>query len=567
MATTVEKTPEGIIYKAAKTYPVPNVDILTLLFDRPYSSTKPSKKIHICAANPSHSLIFSAAKNLLKSTAFALRKHFSIGAAGPGGDVVSVISTGHHLLPLLVYGTWACGGVFSAANAASTASELSKQIQEADSKVLCCVEATRAVAVNAAELAGWGEGGGGRVLVMGEGEKWWLRAVSPDGALEEELVDVGQKLEWERITDAKVLEVSLAVLIYSSGTTGLPKGVRLSHSNLVAEAVLPGDMFKAHITMHRPQFAFRTLAHLPTAHIAGIVGYFINPLYMSGSVYWMLRFDFPLFLAYNLKYRITFFFTVPPIFLLIAKSPLVTTHFDSLEIAISGAAPLGKDLQAAASKKLGKGNTWVSQLWGLSETTGYATITFDIRDETGSVSPLIPNMHARIVDENSSDVEPGQPGEIWLRGPIVSKGYHLNSAANAASFVDGWFCTGDIAVFRDGLFYIVDRKKELIKYKGLQVAPAELEAVLLSHPEILDAAVIGVKWGEGAGEAPRAYVVADRNRITAEQVKEWVRQNVAWHKHLRGGVVFVQLIPKNSTGKILRKELRVLAKREMGPRL
>jgi 4-coumarate--CoA ligase len=345
-------------------------------------------------------------------------------------------------------------------------------------------------------------------------------------------------------------------------------GVKLSHRNLVAEAVIPGDMFETWISEHRPSFQYKTLAHLPTAHIAGIQGYLINPFYMGGPVYWMPRFDFPQFLAYNARYSITFFFTVPPIYLLIAKSPFVTDQFKTLEIAISGAAPLGKDLQHAASQKLGGEECFISQTWGLSETTGSATIMpMGMNDDTGSVSPLIPNMLARIVDDDGNDVEPGAHGEVLVKGPVVCKGYYKNEDANTESFSGSWFCTGDIAEFRNGLFYIVDRKKELIKYKGLQVAPAELEALLLSNDNILDAAVIGVEVEDGTSEAPRAYVVADQRKISGEQIKEYVKARVANHKQLRGGVVFLDVIPKSPSGKIMRKDLRVAAKREQGAKL
>tara|TARA_R110002003_G_scaffold41_4_gene2845 strand:- start:13381 stop:14079 length:699 start_codon:yes stop_codon:yes gene_type:complete len=215
-------------------------------------------------------------------------------------------------------------------------------------------------------------------------------------------------------------------------------------------------MFKAWISEKRPNFSYRTIAHLPTAHIAGIQGYLINPFYMGGPVYWMPRFDFAQFLEYNAKYKITFFFTVPPIYLLIAKSPAVTDQFKTLEIAISGAAPLGKDLQHAASQKLGGPECFISQTWGLSETTGSATIMpMGMNDDTGSVSPLIPNMLARIVDDDGKDVEPGKPGEVLVKGPVVCKGYYQNEAANKEAFTGDWFQTGDIAEFRNGLFYIV----------------------------------------------------------------------------------------------------------------
>jgi len=176
-------------------------------------------------------------------------------------------------------------------------------------------------------------------------------------------------------------------------------------------------------------------------------------------------------------------------------------------------------------------------------------------------------MLARIIDDNGADVEPGKPGEVLVKGPVVCKGYYQNDAANAEAFTGDWFHTGDIAEFRNGMFYIVDRKKELIKYKGLQVAPAELEALLLSHEDVLDAAVIGIDADGGTNEVPRAYVVADQKKISGQQIIEFVKSNVASHKQLRGGVVFLDAIPKSPAGKILRKDLRLLAKREQGAKL
>ncbi|EHA57165.1 4-coumaryl-CoA ligase [Pyricularia oryzae 70-15] len=570
MTTVVERTPEGVIYRAAKPFPVPDLDILSLLFDSKHSAATPESVIHVSADDPSLQLNVSRARTLTHATSAALRRHFSIGAGGPGRDIVSVVSLGHYLLPVLCYGIIGAGGVLSAAAAASTPSELARQLSSSESKILCCVEALKDVAVKAVEEAGWGRGGGGRVLIMGEGKEWTLKVVQGDGSLGRNLINENDLLPWQAITDRKTLEDSFVIMIYSSGTTGLPKGVKLSHRNLVAQTVIPGDLLRQSWGGSQPKWDYRTLAHLPMAHIAGIQGYLINPFYVNGTVYWMPRFDWPKFLQYNKQYKITIFFTAPPIYLMITKSPDVKDHFASLVRAISGAAPLGKELQHAASRKLGTGqNVFISQTWGLSETCGSATLMPPgIDDDTGSVSALMPNMEARIVDDEDRDVEPGQPGEVLLRGPVVCNGYYKNEAADRESFTkaaDGgrWFRTGDVAHVRDGLIYIIDRKKELIKYKGLQVAPAELEALLLTHPAVLDAAVIGVPAVEGdeTSEVPRAYVVADRKKIDAEAIKDFVKRNAANHKQLRGGVVFVDAIPKSPAGKILRRDLRAMATR------
>jgi 4-coumarate--CoA ligase len=185
-------------------------------------------------------------------------------------------------------------------------------------------------------------------------------------------------------------------------------------------------------------------------------------------------------------------------------------------------------------------------------------------DTTGSISPVMPNMELRIVDEEHCDVEPGQPGEIIVRGPFVTNGYYDNTEATQATFHDGWFLTGDIAVETGGKFYIVDRKKELIKYKGLQIAPAELEGLLITHDDIQEAAIVGIPI-EGGSEVPRAYVVPRGTGILSENdVKQFVKGKLADYKQLRGGVRFVDELPKNAVGKILRRQLRDKARTEEG---
>ncbi|KAH8595226.1 hypothetical protein B0O99DRAFT_623522 [Bisporella sp. PMI_857] len=546
------------IYKSDRHYDYPNQDLLTFLFDNPECASVEETVIHYEAADPTNAITKSRARTLTKQIAHSLRHTYGVGASGPGKDVVVVISSGQILLPMVFYGVIAAGGVYSAASASFTAEELARQIDQGSSKLVLCSEDAKEAAIKAAGMCGVGLD---RVLVVSSVKgAWSIRSVDGGKAV---LPSKGE-LDWARITDPKELEESLICLLYSSGTTGVPKGVLLSHTNIVAECSIPTQMWiddrKIREAAGDPPFEYRTLAHLPAAHIAGVQGYFVNPFFMGGPVFWMPRFDFVKFLEYNKRHKITFFFSVPPIYLLIAKMPIVTDQFDSLRAAISGAAPLGKDLQYAASAKLGKGKVFISQTWGLSETTGSVTgMPWGENDDTGSVSKLLPGMSIRLVDDDGKDVEGGKPGEVWVKGPVVTKGYYGNPQATKDSFVDGWFCTGDIGVWKRGLPYIVDRKKELIKYKGIQVAPAELEALLLTHPKILDAAVIGVEIP--GTEAPRAYVVAEKG-LTEQDVKDFVKGKVAGHKQLRGGVKFIDVIPKSPSGKILRKDLRLLVKKE-----
>ncbi|KAL4895007.1 hypothetical protein BDV59DRAFT_191999 [Aspergillus ambiguus] len=553
-----------MIYLPEKDYDIPNIDLLTLLFESPLPRSDENTVMHAEAADPSNAITKAQARMYTRQIAYVLRNYFGVGSQGSGKDVVLGVSPGQILFPAVFYGVVAAGGVWSAASYTATSAELERQIRQGSSRLVITGTGCQDVAIKAAQAAGvpmdrvliLKSMGHERVLENYSTGKNYLADLKP--------TDV---LDWERITDPEELKNSLICLLYSSGTTGVPKGVNISHLNVVAEALIPYFMDQEHVAKKKaedPNYEnpYRTLAHLPTAHIAGCQGYFINPGVVGGTVYWMERFDFNKFLEHCKQLEITFFFSVPPIYLLISLSPLVTDQFKSMRRAYSGAAPMGADLQQKAQKKLG---CLINQTWGLSETTGSTTgMPWDEEELSGSVSRLLPNMRLRIVDDDGKDVEEGKEGEFLVKGPVVTTGYYNNPEATKDAFTeDGWFKSGDIGIRKNGLFYIVDRKKELIKYKGLQVAPAELEALLLSHPQIMDAAVIGVAAPDGSGnEVPRAYIVADQKKITEDGVKEFVKNNLAHYKQLRGGVVFLPAIPKSPSGKILRRELRDQAKKE-----
>jgi len=246
----------------------------------------------------------------------------------------------------------------------------------------------------------------------------------------------------------------------------------------------------------------------------------------------------------------------------------------------SGAAPLGDSLVKKVLARCAEvGNTQVqlTQGYGLTETsptTHWLPLGETVR-KMGTIGVLLPNLQARLVDDDENDIKPSPEnrGELWIRGPSVMKGYLNNPKATKNSITpDGWFKTGDIAIVDDeGFFSIVDRKKELIKYKGFQVPPADLEAVLLSNEDILDAAVIGVDSVSEATELPRAYIVPRNGELLKDskaaaafgkEIREWIKTKVANHKFLRGGVIIIDVIPKSASGKILRRTLRDLAARE-----
>ncbi|GJC80411.1 putative acyl-coenzyme A synthetase [Colletotrichum liriopes] len=554
MATVVEKRDGQTIYRSPDIIDLPKVDLLTFLFDSPNERLRGDTVLHADAADPSRSITKSGLVKTFKQLAHTLRHQYNVNK----GDVVQVIFTGHYMAPAVFYGIMAAGGSVAASTPSSSPPEIARQINLTESKMVICSPDLKALAAAGGTAAGLPDD---RILYIGDNHEFQLFEAKSG----KQASLSGEELDWERVTDQATLENTVGCFIYSSGTTGIPKAVKISHANMIAQTMLI-SMPSIEYYKTRPGMEFITLAHLPAAHISGLQAYIVNQTFLGGIVYWMKKFNFVEFIEYAKKYKITSFFSVPPIYLTIAKSPLVKDHFDSVEFALTGAAALGRETQAEAQKKMGKGKAILGQTWGLSETTGGFTILpRHLTDDTGSVSMIVANCEARLVDDDGKDVEVGQPGEMRCRGPIITKGYYKNEKANQEAFVDGWFCTGDRLSFNDGKFYFVDRKKELIKYKGFQVAPAELEALLVTHPKIQDAAVIGVE-GEGT-ELPRAYVVADKKQIFAEEIQKWVAEQVASYKKLRGGVIFIDAIPKSPSGKILRKDLRALVKREVGAKL
>lgn len=359
------------------------------------------------------------------------------------------------------------------------------------------------------------------------------------------------------------------LLKLGSRTTGLPKGVRISHTNLVAnvsQSLYMRDLEQENDPLTRPEE--RWLGFLPLSHAYGQLWTILAAMKTLSPVYIMGQFHYIKFLKYIQTYKITHLQTAPPILVMLAKRP-ETDRYDisSIRNILSGAAPLSRELQNEVTSKLNGGT--VVQTWGMTEVTCSALHIPGGRDDrSGSVGYIDPNCELKLLDESGSEVGVGERGEIYVRGPNICQGYWKNDKATAELFdQDGFLQTGDIAVRNEeGLYWIVDRKKELIKVKGLQVAPAELEAALLEHDGVADAAVVGLKPGENGDEAPRAYVVLKeraKGHISPEALATWLHGRVAKHKYLTGGLLFVDEVPKSPTGKILRKVVREWAARDI----
>jgi acyl-CoA synthetase (AMP-forming)/AMP-acid ligase II len=454
------------------------------------------------------------------------------------GDVCGIYSPNVPEYAVIFLAVASLGGINTTANPLYTADELAKQLKDARARFLVTVPPFLDKAKEAAQKAGVEE-----VFVFGSAE-----GATPFA----DLLKSGDQPPAVKIDPRK----DLVVLPYSSGTTGLPKGVMLTHRNLVAnltqcEGMQNFEGFGEHDII---------MAVLPFFHIYGMVVIMMLGLAGGGTIVSMPRFDLMEFLTLVQKHRATILPLVPPIVLGLVKHPAVG-QFDlsSVRLVFSGAAPLGEDLARELSRKL---NCPVVQGYGMTEASPVTHLspTKNAPMKPGSAGRVIPNTEVKIIEVGTThEVEQGKEGELWIRGPQIMQGY-LNQPGETAACLDreGWYHTGDVGyVDSEGYFFIVDRTKELIKYKGLQVAPAELEALLVTHPAVLDVAVVR-KADEEAGEVPKAFVVLKADdaskATTADAIMGWVAERVAPHKRVRH-LEFVDQIPKSASGKILRRVL------------
>lgn len=446
----------------------------------------------------------------------------SLAARGFGkGDVLAMYCGNCLEYTVLFFAVALLGGIVTTVNPLYTEEELRRQIEDCGAKLLVTqrpfFEKAKDMPVR-------------EIFVVGEPSL-------------ESLLEGNGTVPQVKIDPAN----DVIALPYSSGTTGLPKGVMLTHRNLVANVlqcsvidVREGDV---------------GLGFLPFFHIYGMVCIMSCGIYYGATLVVMPRFDLEQALQAAERYRVTLVYVVPPIFLAL-RSPAVEKYdLSSVRMMFSGAAPLSAAVGTEAAARF---HCTVVQGYGMTETS---PVTHVMRQgDPFSVGQVVPNTEAKIVDAvTQAELGPNQEGEICIRGPQVMKGY-LNRPDATAKMIDaeGWLHTGDIGYADErGSVFVIDRVKELIKYKGLQIAPAELEALLLTHPAVADAAVVPLA-DEEAGEVPKAFVVLRSKETAAEEIKAFVAARVAPYKKVRA-VEVIDSIPRSASGKILRRLLKAHA--------
>jgi acyl-CoA synthetase (AMP-forming)/AMP-acid ligase II len=449
------------------------------------------------------------------------------------GDVVALYAPNLPEYAVAAHAVLSLGGVLTTANPLGTAAELSKQLIDSRARAIVTVPAFLETAREAAAEARCRE-----LYVFGD---------APGATPFSALLEAGEDPPEVRIDPGDT-----AALMYSSGTTGVPKGVELTHRGMVANLLQSAAALD-----HREDDTIAAVA--PFFHALGFTVLLNTSLAAGATVVSLPRFDLESFLKSIQDHRVTGTVIVPPIALALARHPVVDRYdLSSLRYVGCGAAPLGAEVERECAERLG---CLFHQGYGMTEATASIAIPVVREPERhvyGQAGILVADTEARVVDPVSgADLGTDGTGEIWIRGPQLMRGYLGRPEATAETIdADGWLHTGDIGrADADGRIFITDRIKELIKYKAYQVAPAELEALLCTHPAVAAAAVIGAP-DEEAGELPTAFVVAS-GQLPDDELMAWVAERVAPHKRIRR-VERVDAIPCSPTGKILRRELRAM---------
>ncbi|KAK3111429.1 hypothetical protein LTR53_013338 [Teratosphaeriaceae sp. CCFEE 6253] len=538
---------------------IPTKDILSWCEDD-RSAFDQDKPIYIDCAKPQRTISANQAYVLIRKLVAGFRN-----AGLQKGDCVCIHAFNNLHYPILVQSIIGAGGTFLRTNPGYTSYELNHALKTAKAKFIVAEkELLPAMKTPAAELG------------IPASRIWLFGSQNGQSAPKHHtwrtLLEHGEE-GWVRFDDLETAKNTTAFLMFSSGTTGLPKAAQLSHYNIIAQHTLVHGN-----PAHPETYPVSRICCLPLFHAAAAPYTHTTTLRAGYPSYIMRRFDLRLYLTYFERYAITSAMLVPPMVVAIvnlgkSEPDLVRRSLKTLRHGVAGAAPLDAETQRSLQSLLAPDAAF-TQTWAMTETSCLASYFYHPgRNTMGSVGRFMPGLDVKLVDDEDVEIDPpfDRRGELCIRGPTVIRGYLDNPEANARDWdQDGFFHTGDI-LYCDSqtqLWYVVDRKKELIKVRELPVAPAEIEGVLLAHPGIVDAAVIGTPAREGGEETPMAYVVKRGGTDVSEaEVQGWVSERLARYKGLEGGVKFVEAIPKTASGKILKRVLREEAKRERGSKL
>ncbi|KAJ2981933.1 hypothetical protein NQ176_g1716 [Zarea fungicola] len=499
--------------------------------------------------------------------AIARRLNFSPDVGTEWDRVVAIFSVNTIDYIPLAHAVHRLSGIITPANAQCSATELEHQLSSSGAKALFTCVPLLETALAAADMVGIPRSAVFLLPVPGSKPHPDFPSVD-DLIMQGETLPEPPKLSWIQGQGAR----QTAFLCYSSGTSGLPKAVMISHYNIIAN-IIQLYLFQSIGRKHDGVDTENVLGILPMSHIYGLVTVSLVSQFRGDQLVILPNFTLKLFLHTVQNYRLNLLYIVPPmlIHLIANKSTAAQYNLDSVRLAISGAAPLGMETQEAVTKIFP--NWKIGQGYGMTETSPVASTSIEHDIIPGSSGSLLPGYKAKLIDAEGKVVTGrDQCGELLLQSPSVVLGYLHNERANAETFVhhtDGrWIRTGDEALIRRSPnghehIFITDRIKELIKVKGFQVAPAELEAHILTHEYVSDCVVIPVP-DDRAGEVPKAYIVKNPSAIHASKsdaeiiraVKEHVERHKTRYKWLEGGVEFIDAIPKSPSGKILRRVLR-----------
>ncbi|KAJ1979356.1 hypothetical protein H4R35_001547 [Dimargaris xerosporica] len=535
---------------------IPRVDIPTFLFDE--IATDPLWQ------NPQRSVFTDALSKesvsieQLRTRAHQLASGWQNTAGLKRGQVVALVAPNDIHYSTLLLSVLLVGGTVTLVNPAYTAQEMAFQLTDSGAAFVVADHEMLALVQTAAAMAG-----------VSKDRVYTLQPASQlqDGVPSVFTLASDRDYRRTQLTADEALSTT-AFLCYSSGTTGRSKGVMTTHYNMIANVCQLVALKKHQQSLLRGATVGGVL---PFYHIYGLNVLLHANILEGVSTIVFRKFDLEHFVQCVQHHRIAFAYLVPPIILGLARQSVVDKYdLSSLKGVISGAAPLSLPLAQELAQKF---NIDVGQGFGMTELSPVAHMGHNTAIH-GTNGVAVPNSESKILDENGQELGPGEVGELCVRGPNVMKGYLNNPEATKAMIdAEGFLHTGDVGfIDESGELTISDRIKELIKYKGFQVPPAELEALVITHPKVADVVVIGVYDDARATELPKAFVVpktppkdAVEEAQLAEDIVQFVEARVVNHKRLRGGVAFISAVPKSGAGKILRRQLRQTATQSAQP--